>query len=223
MRRRFVSIRTNSGAARVGLNPVCNRPTKYYVAVLLALAFGVVTAQDSPPVRLRATVESYVAPNLVIKERSGKIISLTVPDETGVVEVIPTDITSIQPGSFIGTAAMPRADGKLEALEVVVFPEAARGTGEGHYLWDLKPESTMTNATVTDLVRSPKGRTLTLRYKDGEKTVVVPEGVPVVTFKPGDRSLIVPGAKVFIVADVNENQFTVRRLLIGRNGLMPPM
>ena len=138
-------------------------------------------------------------------------------------EVLPTDITSIQPGSFIGTAAMPRADGKLESLEVVVFPEAARGVGEGHYPWDLKPESSMTNATVAELARSPNGRTLILRYKDGEKTVIVPDGVPIVTFRPGDRSLIVPGAKVFIVADESDDQFTVRRLLIGRNGLTPPM
>jgi hypothetical protein len=190
---------------------------------LLVLVCGVATAQGSPPVRLRATVESYAAPILVIKERSGKVISLTVPDETGVVEVIRTDITSIQPGSFIGTAALPRVDGKLEALEVVVFPEAARGSGEGHYPWDLKPDSSMTNATVADLARSPNGRTLTLRYKDGEKTVIVPDGVPIVTFRPGDRALIVPGAKVFIVADVSDDQFTVRRLLIGRNGLTPPM
>lgn len=196
---------------------------KRHLIVLLALACGVAAAQGSPPVRLRATVVSYAAPNLVIKERSGKFISLTVPDETGVVEVIPTDITSIQPGSFIGTAALPRADGKLESLEVVVFPEAARGTGEGHYPWDLKPESSMTNATVADLARSANGRTLILRYKDGEKTVIVPDGVPIVTFRPGDRTLIVPGAKVFIVADVSDNQFTVRRLMIGRNGLTPPM
>jgi hypothetical protein len=190
---------------------------------LLAFACGFAAAQDSPPVRLRATVESYAAPNLVIKERSGKVISLIVPDETGVVEVIPTDISSIQPGSFIGTAALPRADGKLEALEVVVFPEVARGVGEGHYPWDLKPDSSMTNATVTDLARSSNGRTLMLRYKEGEKTVIVADGVPIVTFRPGDRALIVPGAKVFIVADVNGDQFTVRRLLIGRNGLTPPM
>jgi hypothetical protein len=137
---------------------------------------------------------------------------------------MPTDITSIQPGSFVGTAAMPRPDGKLEALEVVVFPESARGTGEGHYPWDLKPESTMTNATVANLVRSTGGRTLTLRYKDGEKTVVVPEGVPIVTLGPGDRSLIVPGAKVFIVAETFENgDLVVRRLLVGRNGFQPPM
>lgn len=223
MRRRFVSIRKNSGAARIGLNPICNRPTKYYLTVLLALAFGVATAQDSPPVRLRATVESYVAPNLVIKERSGKVISLTVPDETGVVEVIPTDITSIQPGSFIGTAAMPRADGKLEALEVVVFPEAARGTGEGHYPWDLKPESTMTNATVADLARSSNGRTLTLRYKDGEKTLNVPAGAPVVTFKPADRSLLVPGAKLLVTAQLRNGVPTALRALAGRDGFTPPM
>lgn len=196
---------------------------KRYLIVLLALACGVAAAQGSPPVRLRATVVSYAAPNLVIKERGGKVISLTVPEETGVVEVIPTDITSIQPGSFIGTAALPRADGKLEALEVVVFPEAARGVGEGHFPWDLKPDSSMTNATVADLARSANGRMLILRYKDGEKTVIVPDGVPIVTFRPGDHTLIVPGAKVFIVADVSDDQFTVRRLLIGRNGLTPPM
>ena len=194
-----------------------------YLILLLALACGAAAAQVNPPVRLRGTVESFTAPSLVIKERSGKMITLTLPDETRVAEVIPTDITSIQPGSFIGTAALPRADGKLEALEVVVFPEAARGTGEGHYPWDLKPESSMTNATVADLARSSDGRTLKLRYKDGEKTVIVPDGVPVVTFRPGDRSLIVPGAKVFIVAEPEDGQFTVKRLLIGRNGFQPPM
>jgi hypothetical protein len=201
---------------------------KRLLIVLLALACGLAAAQDSPPVRLRATVESFADPMLVIRERSGQVISLTVPEETGIVEVIRTDITAVQPGSFIGTAALPRPDGKLEALEVVVFPEAARGTGEGHFPWDLKPDSSMTNATVTDLSRSTNGRTLSLRYKDaekknGEKMVVVPDGVPVVTFRPGDRALIVPGAKVFIVAEVSDGQYTVRRLLIGRNGLVPPM
>lgn len=196
---------------------------KRYLILLLALACGTAAAQGNPPVRLRGSVESFDAPNLVIKERSGRLIALTLPDETGVAEVIPTDISSIQPGSFVGTAAMPRADGKLESLEVVVFPEVARGTGEGHYPWDLKPESSMTNATVADLARSPDGRTLTLRYKDGEKTVIIPNGVPVVTFRPGDRALIVPGAKVFIVAEPKDDQFTVKRLLIGRNGFQPPM
>jgi hypothetical protein len=196
---------------------------KHLLIFLLALACGTAVAQTGPPVRLRGTVESFAAPNLVIKERSGKTIALTLPEETGVAEVIPTDITTVQPGSFIGTAAVPRADGKLVALEVVVFPEAARGAGEGHYPWDLKPESSMTNATVANLARSSDGRTLSLRYKDGEKTVVVPDGIPVVTLRAGDRSLIVPGAKVFIVAEPTNDQFTVKRLMIGRNGFQPPM
>jgi hypothetical protein len=193
------------------------------LALLLVLICGAATAQLNPVVRLRGEVESYTGANLVIRERSGEVVTLTLPDETGIAEVIPTDIASIQPGSFIGTAALPRADGKLESLEVVVFPEAARGTGEGHYPWDLKPDSSMTNATVADLARSSEGRTLKLRYKDGEKTVIVPDGVPVVTLRGGDRSLIVPGAKVFVVAESVDNQLIVKRLLIGRNGLRPPM
>ena len=196
---------------------------KRLLLLILSLACGIAAAQGNPTVRLRGTVESFAPPNLVLKERSGKVLSLILPEDTGIVEVIPTDITAIQPGSFVGTATLPRADGKLESLEIVVFPEAARGAGEGHYPWDLKPDSSMTNATVADLARSSDGRTLTLRYKNGEKTVLVPNGVPVVTFRAGDRALIVPGAKVFIVAEPRDDQFIIMRLMIGRNGFSPPM
>jgi hypothetical protein len=199
------------------------RSMKRYLIALLGFACSVAVAQNDPPVRLRGTVESYASPNLVIKERSGKVIPLTLPDDIGIAEVIPTDITAIQPGSFVGTAALPRADGTLVSLEVVVFPEAARGAGEGHFPWDLKPESTMTNATVVDLARSSDGRILTLRYKDGEKKVIVPDGVPVVTMRPGDRALVVPGAQVFIVAQSTGDRYIVKRLLIGRKGIQPPM
>ena len=151
--------------------------------------------------RLRGTIESFQPPQLVIKERSGESVTLRYPEGMRAVEVVPTDVAGIQPGAFIGTAAVPRPDGTLEALEVVVFPEEARGSGEGHFPWDLKPESTMTNATVATMVKTPQGRTLTLKYKDGEKKVVVPVGVPVVTLRPGDRSLLAKGNKVFIVAE----------------------
>lgn len=190
---------------------------------VLALCCGIASAQDPTIVRLRGEVQTYDAPKLVLKERSGKLISMTLPEGLPIAEVIPTDITSIQPGSFIGTAAIPRADGQLQALEVVVFPEAARGSGEGHYPWDLKPESSMTNATVADLTRSPQGRTLTLRYKDGEKKVLVPDGVPIVTFRPGSPALIVPGAKVFIVTEMTGDLYEPKRFLVGRNGFQPPM
>jgi len=137
--------------------------------------------------------------------------------------VLPVDPSAIQSGAFVGTAAVTAADGTLSALEVLVFPEAARGTGEGHSPWDLQPGSTMTNATVTDVVPGAKGRTMTLRYKDGEKTIVVPDGIPVVTIKPADRSLLVPGAKVFVFAQMRNGQPTALRATAGRNGFAPPM
>ena len=194
-----------------------------FLPFVLMLSCGVAAAQDTTIVRLRGEVQSYDAPNLVLKERSGKLIEMILPEGLPIAEVIPTDITAIQPGSFIGTAAVPRPDGQLQSLEVVVFPEAARGSGEGHYPWDLKPDSTMTNATVAELSRGSQGRTLTLRYKDGEKKVIIPDGIPVVTFKPGNPSLIVPGAKVFIVAEKTDDLYEPRRFLIGRNGFQPPM
>lgn len=192
----------------------------------LVLACGLAAAQTAPanpPVRLRGTIEKYEAPLLTLRERSGEVVTLTLADKLTFQEVLPIALSAIQPGAFIGTAAVPRSDGLLESLEVVVFPEAARGSGEGHYPWDLKPESTMTNATVADLVAAPSGRRLTLRYKDGEKTVVVPDHVPVVTFKPGEPSLIRPGAKAFIVASLRDGQPVATRLVVGRDGFAPPM
>lgn len=190
--------------------------------MLLVAASTIAAAQDHP-VRLRGSVQSFSEPVLVIKERSGEVITLVLPEETGIAEVIPTDITSIQPGSFIGTATLPRPDGALEALEVVVFPEIARGVGEGHFPWDLAPGSTMTNATVAELSRSSAGRRLLLRYPGGEQTVIVANKVPVVTMAPGSRALIIPGARVFMVADPVGGQLIVRRLLVGRAGAQPPM
>ena len=181
------------------------------------------TPPSNPPVRLRGTIQKYEAPLLTLRERSGEVITLTLADPLTFQEVLPIDLSAIQPGAFVGTAAVPRTDGTLESLEVVVFPETARGTGEGHYPWDLKPDSTMTNATVADLVGVPNGRRLTLRYKDGEKTVVVPDNVPVVTFKPGEQSLIRPGAKAFIVATLRDGKPVATRLVVGRDGFAPPM
>ncbi len=189
---------------------------------VLVTASTIAAAQDHP-VRLRGSVQSFSESVLVLKERSGEVITLMLPEETGIAEVIPTDITSVQPGSFIGTATLPRADGTLEALEVVVFPEIARGVGEGHFPWDLMPGSKMTNATVAELSRSSVGRRLLLRYRGGEQTVIVPSGVPVVTMAPGSRALIIPGARVFVVADPVESHLIVRRLLVGRAGAQPPM
>ena len=199
---------------------------RFVGTALLTLAVTFAHAQTSAPAptqRLRGTVESFDDKTLVVKERSGEVLRLALADTFGVNEVVPTELSSIQAGSYIGTAAMPQPDGSLQALEVLVFPEQARGTGEGHYPWDLQPGSTMTNATVADVVGQVKGRTLTLRYKDGEKKVLVPEGVPVVTVKPGDRSLLVPGAKVLVTAQLRDGKPVALRVIAGRNGFAPPM
>jgi hypothetical protein len=194
-------------------------------ALLLALAFCAtnVLAQGSPAMRLRGTIEKVDPTTIVVKERSGETVTLALADNLTVAEVMPVDPTMIQSGAFIGTAAVTGADGKLSALEVLVFPEAMRGTGEGHSPWDLQPGSTMTNATVTEVVHGAKGREMKLRYKDGEQTIVVPEGVPIVTLKPADRSLLVPGAKVIVTAQMRNGQPTALRVAAGRNGFAPPM
>jgi hypothetical protein len=189
----------------------------------LLLGSGAAFAQPSPTQRLRGTVESFDGHRLVMKERSGETLSLALADNFSVNEVLAIELSAIQPNSFVGIASLPQADGSLRALEVLVFPEAARGSGEGHYPWDLQPGSMMTNATVADVAAVAQGRQLRLRYKDGEKTVSVPAEVPVVTFKPGDKALLIPGAKVMVTAQLRDGKPTAMRALAGRNGFTPPM
>ncbi|HEX7865440.1 MAG TPA: hypothetical protein VF555_10845 [Variovorax sp.] len=185
------------------------------------------SAQSSDTVRIRGTLVRVDASTLVVQDRSGEVVSLARPADLAVSEVYRIKLSDIKRGSFIGTAAMPQADGTQKALEVVVFPEAARGTGEGHRPWDLLPQSTMTNATVADLATAPKsvrgGQQLHLTYKGGEKTVIVPPDVPVVTFRPGTEALLVPGARVLVNAQEKNGTPTALRVTAGRNGFAPPM
>ena len=201
------------------------------VTVSILVASTTLLAQTpGPTLRLRATIEKVEPGSITVKERSGEVITLVRLADMEVSEVYPLALSDIKPGSYIGTAAMPQADGTQVALEVLVFPEAARGSGEGHRPWDLRPDSTMTNATVADLAAAPSsvpgGQKLTLKYKDGEKIVIVPAGVPVVSFKPGkmdEQALIVPGAKVLITAQEKDGKPTALRMVVGRNGFAPPM
>ena len=187
-------------------------------------------APAAPQLRLRATIEKIDATSITIKERSGEVITLVRPATMDVTEVYPIALADIKAGSYIGTAAMPQADGSQLALEVLVFPEAMRGAGEGHRPRDLQPQSTMTNATVADLAAAPSavpgGQKMTLKYKDGEKVVIVPASAPVVTFKPGkqdEAALLIPGAKVLVTAQEQAGKPTALRIVVGRNGFAPPM
>ena len=192
------------------------------IAVAITAASVIAYAAD-PPIRLRGTIEKVDAKTLIVKAQDGKVVSLAMADAVRVDEVLPVDPSAIQEGTFVGTTAVPRADGSLSAVEVHVFPESARGTGEGHRPWDLQPNSTMTNATVEKLTPGNNGRTMTLRYKDGEQTIHVPNGVPIVTMKPGDRALLIPGAKVIVNEQMVNGQPVAARILVGRGGFEPPM
>ena len=199
---------------------------KRLAAFALGLAASLCAAQTpmlaAPTVRLRGIVQSVTPLTLTVKERGGELVELVLPEKLVVSEVYPISLADIQPGSFIGTAALPQADGTQRAIAVTVFPESARGTGEGHRPFDLQPQSTMTNATVADVVGNTSGRTLVLKYKDGEKTLIVPVDAPVVTFRPGDRSLLVPGASVSLSAQVVDGKPTALRINAGRNGFPLP-
>ena len=159
-----------------------------------------------------------------VQSRSGERVRLHVASDVVVVGIVKISLSDIKQGSYIGTAAMPQPDGSQKALEVHVFPEARRGTGEGFYPFDLKPNSTMTNATVNDVVADNDGKTLTVKYKGGEKNIIVSSDTPVVTYEAGQRSELVVGAKIIAtVAGQSDGLPQVTRVSVGRDGLTPPM
>ncbi len=188
------------------------------------LAGGWLSGAQAPvPTRLRGDVVSVDPQSLHMVTRGGQAVTLVLPADVHVVALVPISIDAIKPGSFIGSAALPQPDGTPRAQEVHVFPEAMRGTGEGHRPFDLGPGSTMTNGTVGDVVVS-RGRTLKVSYKGGEKTIVVPPETPIVTYEPGSRFLLTPGAHVIIFAnEAPDGALTATRISVGKDGLVPPM
>ena len=203
------------------------RPLPRLVALSLALAAAgsAALAQDSQPVRVRGEIASVEGDRLTIRARDGSTVQVRLAPEHRVTAVLPADLESVEPGTFVGTAAVPQPDGQLRALELLIFPEAMRGAGEGHYPWDLSPESTMTNATVAATVSEAKGEVLTLTYPNGEQTIVVPPDAPIVTLAPGDADLLRPGNHVFIGRAKAEPDGTLsaEAVAVGRDGLVPPM
>jgi hypothetical protein len=190
---------------------------------LMLILSTVASAQQV--IRVRGTVERLEAQTLFVKTREGPSVIIKLADNFGVTGVVAASLADIKPGSYVGAAALPQPDGTQRAIEVLIFPEALRGFGEGFRPWDLVPQSTMTNATVAAIVTRVDGATLTLKYKDGEKTVVVPPEAPVVTFVPAEKSELKPGAKIFIGAATKQTDETLSatRVNVGLGGLTPPM
>jgi hypothetical protein len=196
------------------------------VSALLVVAFvTTASAQQPPTVRIRGTIEAVDGATLSIKSRDGSDVKVNITDNIAVTGVTKASLSDIKEGSYIGVSAMPEPDGTQKAVAVHIFPEALRGTGEGFRPWDLRPNSTMTNATVAQTVAGVDGQTIMVKYKDGEKKVVVPPETPIVAFAPGDKSEIKPGAKIIIFGATKKEDGTLEtgRIAIGRDGIAPPM
>ena len=194
------------------------------IGLAAILAAPMAWAQDAPPVRVRGTIERVDGPIYVVKARDGAELKLTLADNPQIAGIVKASLSDIKQGVFVGVTAMPQADGSLSALEVHIFTEAMRGTGEGHYPWDLRPQSTMTNGNVEQIGTAVDGRTLTMKYKDGEKKIFVPADTPIVAYVPGDKSDLKPGVKVFIVAAKQpDGTLQGRAWRVGRDGVTPPM
>jgi hypothetical protein len=189
----------------------------------IMVATGAARAQDT--VRLRGTLERIDGAVLVIKTRDGAEAKLTLTDNPLLVAIVKSSVADIKPGMFVGSTGMPQADGSQKAVEVHIFPESMRGTGEGHYDWDLKPQSKMTNANVEQTVAGSDGQTLMVKYKGGEKKLIVTADTPVVTYVTGDRADLKPGTAVFIGAAKKMPDGTLQtpRITYGKDGLIPPM
>lgn len=188
-----------------------------------AMALGLANAADAPRVGVRGAITAMDGDAMQVKVNSGEDVTVHLTKDTQVRAVTLARIDEIKPGSYIGSAAMPNADGTLTALEVHVFPPAMAGTGDGHRAFDLKEGSSMTNGTVGDLVVS-KGRTLIVKYKGGEQKIVVPEDVPIVNLEPGDCSLLKPGVKVVLFAAQGaDGKITAQAISAGKDGVTPPM
>jgi hypothetical protein len=197
----------------------------YRLLVTLGLALiGQFAAAQNTPVRVRGTITGLEGNVLSVKTREGENIKINLPDNVGVSAAKNITMADIKPGDFVGTATMKNAQGALVAMEVHLFPAALRGVvSEGHMNWDLAPGSLMTNATLSSApVQVSGGREMTLQYKDGSQKVIIPEGIPIFTTVPGDRSLLVPGATIFTGAQMGaDGKITTARIQVSKDGARP--
>jgi hypothetical protein len=196
----------------------------FAVAMVAASTIFAIAQQPPTPTRVRGTIEAVNGDMLDVKSRAGEDVKLHMTGDIRIVGITKIALTDIKVGSFIGTTTVPGPDGANNAVEVHVFPENMRGTGEGSRPYDLKPNSSMTNATVEQSVVGNDGHTLNIKYKDGEKKVLVSPETPVVTYVPADKSDLKPGAKVIaFMKKLPDGSFETNRVSVGRDGLTPPM
>ena len=184
-------------------------------------------APQGKPLTIRGKIAAVEKGALKVTTAAGDVL-VNFADDVRIGGVEAAKLTDIGAGSYVGATSVKQSDGALKALEVHIFPESSRGTGEGHRPWDLQPGSTMTNANVEKVeqvaVANVQGQLLTLKYKDGEQKILVPPGTPIVKNVAGDRSLLKPGTGVYIPAvRAEDGTITATRITVGVGGVMPPM
>ncbi|MSP00872.1 MAG: hypothetical protein EXR07_07465 [Acetobacteraceae bacterium] len=201
-----------------------NRRLFLATALLAGVSGAAALAQTAPPVRVRGTIASLDGNTLNVKARDGQMLAIVLTDPLVVMTVKKAELSEIGPNTYIGTTTRTAADGKLTAIEVRIFPESMRGSGEGHRDWDLEPGSKMTNGTVTGAVTGASGRELTFGHKDGANTVFVPPSAGIMTYVTGARTDLKAGEVVFIAATKNaEGKWTAARVNVGKDGVAPMM
>ncbi len=191
------------------------------LSLLACLAAAPASAQETR--RVRGAIDAVNGPTLSVTDRGGNPLTIILKPNATIVAIVPAALSAITKGSFVGSAATPGPDGRLLAIEVHIFPESMRGSGEGHRAFDLGPQSTMTNGTVGD-VTATSDTTLTLRYAGGEKQIAITPNTIIVTYAPGTTALLAPGQHFTLAATVNpDGTLTTDRINVGANGLVPPM
>jgi hypothetical protein len=197
------------------------------LAAALAMGFVSLAAAETagPPVRIRGEATKVEGDMLSVKDRSGAALTVKLAPNYRVTELRKAELSEITAGKYIGVTAMPQKDGTLKAIALHIFPEAAKGTAEGHRAWDLAPETTMTNAYVDGVVTAGSGATIKVKYKDGEKTVMVVPETSIVAMGPGTPDMLKPGAKILIFAaqKAADGTLSTQGVVVGKDGLTPPM
>jgi uncharacterized protein Veg len=195
------------------------------VALAASLTVSAASAQQAQPSNIRGSIESVDGAVLNIKARNGGERKVRMSDNVMVTGIAKAALSDIKSGDYVGVTGMPQADGTQKAIAIHIFPESMRGLAEGSRPWDLRANSSMTNATVDQKVEAKDGQTLTVKYKDGEKKVTVEPNTPIVTFVPGSKDELKPGAQVIIVGakKAADGSFETARVNVGRDGLTPPM
>ena len=195
------------------------------LALTATIAAAPAFAESAPSVRLRGDLVKFEGDVISMKTRDGAAVTVKLAPNGGVTELRKAELGEIAAGTYIGVTALPQKDGTLKAIAIHIFPAAMKGTAEGHRPWDLAPETTMTNATVDGVVTQGASPTLKVKYKDGEKTVTVVPETAIVAMGPGNPGMLKPGAHILIFSAAKgaDGSLTTRGVVVGKDGLVPPM